>query len=158
MKERQYEKRAEWSVAKSAPPPPPPRLNFGCRIFSLWLQNFSFSKILSSFSGRTICFSELFQIFQNNRPKVAFLGTFWKICPKNCVLFGARKLVNTGAEGALRNSFCSVGQNWISQNCTKGDPWDRQGVGSLREGLRSATKTPLKMPLLNRVLIVFSES
>ena len=77
-------------------------------------------------------------------PKYYFapiLGRFWalfeKFWQKNCVFFGARSpsdLVYIGAKGAFRKILGSVGQKWISEKVSKGDPLGRHGVESLRRG------------------------
>ena len=56
---------------------------------------------------------------------------------KKSRFFGARspsKLVYIGAKGAFRKILGSVGQKWISEKVSKGDPLGRQGVESLRGG------------------------
>ena len=61
--------------------------------------------------------------------KKAVFGHFLKNFDKKLRFFGARspsKLVYIGAKGAFRKILGSVGQKWISEKVTKGDPLGRQ--------------------------------
>ena len=59
--------------------------------------------------------------------------------------FGARspsKIAYIGAEGAFRKILGSVGQKWISEKYQRGDPLGRQGVKSLKGGVRNRRPPP----------------
>ena len=87
------------------------------------------------------------QIFEKTVKKAVF-GHFLKnFDKKKSRFFGARspsKLVYIGAAGAFRKVLGSVGQKWISEKVSRGDPLVRQGVESLRKGGPSAPTPPPK--------------
>ena len=78
------------------------------------------------------------------RRQKAFLGTFWKISTKKSRFF--RRALPLKARiywrhRRLKKIFRVRRQNWISQNSTKGCPFGRQGVESLREGASAPSKS-----------------
>ena len=103
-------------------------------------------------------FSAPQETLKKNRPKKAFLCTFWKMLTKNCV-FSARappsNLVYIGAKGAFRKILKPVIQKWISRNSTKGDPLGQQGVESLRDGGPPPSLNPLLILIINLKTILW---
>ena len=69
--------------------------------------------------------------FKKNKPKIAFVGAFWKINIKKLRFFLARappsKLVYIDTKGAFRKNLGSVSQKWIAQNSTKRGPFGSAG-------------------------------
>ena len=63
---------------------------------------------------------------------------FWRALPL--------KVVYIGAQGAFRKNLGWVGQKWISEKVSKGEPLGRQGVESLRGG--ASAPPPLNPPLV----------
>ena len=109
----------------------------GSRIFSRGADYFFFrsTKLIFRALQRTILplfwqnFLRRRQIFEKTVTKAVF-GHFLKNFDKKNRAFGARspsKLVCIGAEGAFRKILGSVGQQWISEKVSKGDPLGRQG-------------------------------
>ena len=78
--------------------------------------------------GQNFCAAD--KILKKNRPKKAFLGTFWKIFFSKNRVFSARappsKLVYIGAKDAFRKIRVRH-QKWVSQNSTKGGPFGSAG-------------------------------
>ena len=88
-------------------------------------------------------------------PKRAFLGTFWKVWPKNCGFLARApsKLVCSGAQSAFRKFLGYINKNWYLKIVQRGDPLSRQGVESLR-GADAPPPPPLN-PLLTRAKLFF---
>ena len=79
---------------------------------------------------------------------------------KNCVFFEARspsKLVYIGAKGAFGKILGSVGQKWISEKVSMGDPLGRQVVESPKKGASTPLPPPLNPPLAIREQYYFQD-
>ena len=89
--------------------------------------------------------------FLKKQSKAVFETFLKNFDQKIAFFFGARspsKLVYIGANGAFRKILGSVGQKWISEKVSKGDPLGRQGVESLKGGVRPPPSFPLNPPLI----------
>ena len=82
--------------------------------------------------------------FWKNRPKKAFLGTFWKILTKKLRLFGARSPLKISA---FRKYLGSVSQKWTSQMVQRGSFGSAGGRIPEVRGIQ--LPPPLRPPLLN---------
>ena len=73
------------------------------------------------------------QLFEKkDRPKKALSNTFWRILTKKLRFRHALALKIS----IFWRFLGSVSQKWVSQSSTKGDSLGRQGVESLRRGVR----------------------